>query len=382
MKLIPTSLKLPVFAVVVAGFVSSAQAWIYTGTGPWANYLFADGWLVHENGWGSQNDQTQEIQIQNPGQWQSTVNYTGSGTKNFAHMQQNVNIGISSGNFCNCSFNYYAPNNPWWFAFFDMWTGSSPATDELMIGQGWNNVNGGGWGTTIATGVTIGGRYWPSVSQANNGANNVIIFNGQTSRSSGSEDLMAYFLWCQSRGLLHNSTLGGFNFGFEVTYTSGYQTFGMNSLFVNWGANGQVGTGVYKIIARHSGKALDAYGNGSANGTQIDQWTYGEGNNQLWSVWNRGNNQYSIIGIQTGKSLDINGFSTSNGTKVQLWDYSGSSNQKFTFSGTSGGYYRITPQNATGSCLDVSGASTADGALVDLWTYNGGNNQQWGIWAP
>jgi aryl-phospho-beta-D-glucosidase BglC (GH1 family) len=143
-----------------------------------------------------------------------------------------------------------------------------------------------------------------------------------------------------------------------------------------------VANGTYRIVARHSGKALDAYGWGTANGTQIDQWTYGGGNNQRWTVTNLGNNVYTIINVNSGTSLDINGSGTANGTKVQLWTYGGGSNQKFTFTATDSGYFRITPQNATGSCLDVNGVSTADGALVQLYTYGGGNNQQWILQAP
>lgn len=145
---------------------------------------------------------------------------------------------------------------------------------------------------------------------------------------------------------------------------------------------GPVADGTYKLIARHSGKAMDAYGAQTGNGTQIIQWTYGGGNNQRWIVTNRGNNQYSIIGVQSGRCIDVSNWGTANGTKVQLWDWLNGTNQKFTFTATSGGYYRLTPTHATGSCLDVNGVSTADGALVQLWTYGGGNNQQWSFQAP
>jgi len=148
------------------------------------------------------------------------------------------------------------------------------------------------------------------------------------------------------------------------------------------GGGGAVANGTYKLINRNSGKALDATGQGTTNGTQIEQWTYGGGNNQKWTLTSLSTGIYQVIGVQSGKSLDIAASGTANGTKVELWDYNGGNNQKFGFSATSSGYYRITPQNATGSCLDVNGASTADGALVQLWTYGGGNNQQWIPQAP
>jgi hypothetical protein len=146
--------------------------------------------------------------------------------------------------------------------------------------------------------------------------------------------------------------------------------------------SGPVANGTYKIIARHSGKGLDALNQGTANGTQIEQWTYWGGAGQKWTVTDRGSNQKSIIGVQSGRAIEVSNWGTANDTKVQLWDWANGTNQKYTFTATSGGYYRITPVHATGSCLDVAGVSTADGAFVHLWTYGGANNQQWAFQAP
>ena len=150
------------------------------------------------------------------------------------------------------------------------------------------------------------------------------------------------------------------------------------------GSSGIVGNGTYKIIARHSGKALDATGNATGNGTQIEQWTYNGGNNQRWTVANRGGGEYSVIGVQSGRCVEISGSGTGNGTKVQLWDYLGANNQKYFFGPTSSGNFRVQPAhlNAAGSGWDVNGASTSDGALVQLWQWLDGNNQQWSFQAP
>jgi hypothetical protein len=142
------------------------------------------------------------------------------------------------------------------------------------------------------------------------------------------------------------------------------------------------GNGTFKIVSRSSGKAVDAYNNGTADGTQIIQWTYSGGNNERWTLLNQGSNQYSIIGVASGKCLDVYNNSTANGAKVQLWTYGGGNNEKWTFAATSGGYYRVSPVHAPAECLDVTGASTADGALVEQWSYSGGTNQQWAFSAP
>ncbi|MBC8096432.1 MAG: DUF4038 domain-containing protein [Akkermansiaceae bacterium] len=142
------------------------------------------------------------------------------------------------------------------------------------------------------------------------------------------------------------------------------------------------GNGTFKITSLISGKALDAFSGHTTNGTPIIQWTYGGGNNQRWTLQDRGASQFSIIGVASGKALDVTGNGIANGTKVQLWTYTGVANQKWTFSATSGGFYRVTPVHATGSCLDVTGASTANGAPIQIWTYKGDSNQQWSFTAP
>lgn len=142
------------------------------------------------------------------------------------------------------------------------------------------------------------------------------------------------------------------------------------------------GNGTFRVTNRNSGKALDASGNGTADGTPVIQWTYGGGNNQRWILQDRGSSQFSIIGVGSGKALDVTGSSATNGTRIQLRTYSGANNQKWTFTATSGGNYRVTPVHATAASLDVTGSSTADGAFAQIWAYNGGNSQQWSFSAP
>lgn len=148
------------------------------------------------------------------------------------------------------------------------------------------------------------------------------------------------------------------------------------------GGGGIIANGTYKIIARHSGKALDVASGGTADGSNVLQWPYGGGNNQRWTVTHLGNNQYSIIGVQSGKALEVSNWGAANGSNVQIWTYGGGTNQKWTVTATSGGYYRLTPTHATSMALDVNGGSTSDGANVQIWTYGGGNNQQWAFQAP
>lgn len=143
-----------------------------------------------------------------------------------------------------------------------------------------------------------------------------------------------------------------------------------------------VADGTYKIVARHSGQVLDAAGQGTTNGTQITQWPYWCGENQKWTVINRGNNQYSIIGVQSGRALEVSNFSTANGAKVQLWDYLGAASQKFVFAPTSGGYYRIIPVHAPGMSVDVAFSGMDNGTPVQLWSWIGSQGQEFALQSP
>jgi aryl-phospho-beta-D-glucosidase BglC (GH1 family) len=148
------------------------------------------------------------------------------------------------------------------------------------------------------------------------------------------------------------------------------------------GGGAIVANGTYRLIARHSGKALDVYGHGTADGSNVIQWTYGGGNNQRWTLTHLGNNVYRIVGVESGKALEVASTSTANGTNVDVRGYSGANDQRWTISATGGGYYRLTPVSSSGSALDVSGVSTDDGANVHQWSWTGANNQQWAIQAP
>ena len=172
--------------------------------------------------------------------------------------------------------------------------------------------------------------------------------------------------------------------GNEVFYNTSYSisNSAQPASIFNSSSGQAIANGTYKIVNRGSGKALDGYNNGTGDGTNVDQWTYGGGNNQRWYVTYLGNNQYMITNVNANKVLDVAGNGAANGTNVDLWSSNNGNNQKWILTATSGGYYRLSPANASGLALDVNGASTADGANVQIWTYGGGNNQQWAFQTP
>ncbi len=137
-----------------------------------------------------------------------------------------------------------------------------------------------------------------------------------------------------------------------------------------------VPSGVYQLTARHSGKALTVFNNGTTNGTNVEQNTLAGTDNQKWAVTSLGSGQYKLLGGFSGRALDVAGVSTADGANIHIWDYLNGNNQKFTFTGTDSNFFRLTPVHS-GKSVAVGGASTADGANVLQWSYYGGQEQQW-----
>jgi hypothetical protein len=147
---------------------------------------------------------------------------------------------------------------------------------------------------------------------------------------------------------------------------------------------GLVNNGTYRVIARHSGKALDVLWQATADGSNVGQWVYERGKNQQWTFTHLGENVYAILGVQSGKALEAATMSTADDTNVDIRTYTGAANQQWLVSALSGGYYRLSPMSSSASALDVGGVSTADGANIHIWTWLGGSNynQQWSLLAP
>jgi predicted alpha-1,6-mannanase (GH76 family) len=150
--------------------------------------------------------------------------------------------------------------------------------------------------------------------------------------------------------------------------------------------SGVLANGTYKIINRNSGLAVDVKGLGTGNGSIVQQYAYNGGANQQWTVTYLGGGlnggSYKIIGVQSGRALEVAGAGTANGTGIDIYDNTETANQQWMLTATSGGYYRLTPANATSTGLDVQHSATTNSALLEIWGYSGGNSQQWSFQAP
>ncbi len=126
----------------------------------------------------------------------------------------------------------------------------------------------------------------------------------------------------------------------------------------------------------HSGSCLDAQGSGSANGTQIQEWSCNGTGAQSYRLDDAGNGAFTIVNTQSNKCVDVQARGTANGTKIQLFDCNQTPAQTFTVRDAGDGFINFVNTNS-GKCLDVAGDDPNDGTVVDLWDCNGTNAQRW-----
>ena len=140
-------------------------------------------------------------------------------------------------------------------------------------------------------------------------------------------------------------------------------------------------SGYYRLMARHSGKAVVVAGASTANGANVYQWSYNANTtrNDEWELRSIGGGYYRVINRGSGKDMNVSGASTANGADVIQWTYAaGAANSEWQPVSLGNGYYRIVARHS-GKVLNVAGASTADTANVDQWSWANVNQQQFDI---
>jgi DNA-binding beta-propeller fold protein YncE len=138
--------------------------------------------------------------------------------------------------------------------------------------------------------------------------------------------------------------------------------------------------GYYKIVARHSGRALNIEGASVANEARVIQWAYDPApqTNDEWELVEVSPGAFRITARHSGLSLNIAGASLLDGAAAIQWPYEpgGAQNEEWVMTDLGGGYWRIANVHS-GKALEVAGASAADGGLVQQQAWTGATHQQW-----
>ncbi|AYC42945.1 RICIN domain-containing protein [Streptomyces griseorubiginosus] len=135
---------------------------------------------------------------------------------------------------------------------------------------------------------------------------------------------------------------------------------------------------VYRLVARHSGKAADVSGGKTANNTPVIQWPWQNHSNQKWTIVAADNGYYKIRNVNSGTLMEIGGLSRANGGTADIWSDATAPQQHWAITPTGDGYYLLT-NRFSGLSLNVDSGSTADGAAVNQWSYTSLAQQQWQI---
>ena len=109
------------------------------------------------------------------------------------------------------------------------------------------------------------------------------------------------------------------------------------------------GDGYYKIIARHSGMALDVYNSEQSSGANVEQYPWKNSDNQKWVVKPAGDGYYYIVSKCNGLYLDVYGGVAVNDANIDTYFGHGGASEK----------WRLIPVNEPENLLTAKGCSVS-----------------------
>lgn len=226
--------RLALIIAVIAGFLSfAAPAQAATTTcDQWGEYS-QGSWTIYNDIWGA-NAGPQCLTVNSINSWYVDATHSGGGVKSYPNTSVQPQTPLSQLN--SAGFWYNTSSAPvsgsdWWNWTSDFW--STGNQDEIMVFTSWSGT-AGGWGTQIASNVTIGGVLYASVWQANPGWNVLQLIPAKQS-NTGTIDASAVWRWAASQNLLRNTTFDKMAYGVEITSTSGVQKrYALNGYSAWW----------------------------------------------------------------------------------------------------------------------------------------------------
>ena len=187
--------------------------------------------------------------------------------------------------------------------------------------------------------------------------------------------------------------------GYMLDVTSGKNADGTNiQICSENGATAQTfmlksnGNNQYGIVTKTSegAKGLDASNKGTYEGTNVQQYSYYGGINQLWVFepirsdnnvdQNNGtiaNGWYYIKNVNAQKYLQVEDNKGANGQNVEIGTGTGVNGQKWYVTNTNDGY--VTLKNGQGYMLDVQNGANNDGTNIQTYQNNGADAQKFKI---
>jgi hypothetical protein len=232
------------------------------------------------------------------------------------------------------------------------------------------------WGSFVET-ATIGGVTWDVYKNGYPG------FLRQSNTNSMTVNIKSILDYCVSKGWLQTSgIIEKVQGGFEITATSGSQSFTMNSYSVSFSSSDptarpivtappteNVATGVwYRVLNGKSSKAMQIADSSTSSGANAVIWDYTGTNNQQWQIQVAEGSYYKLINRNSNMCLQVGDWSTSDGGLINQGTYADyQNNQQWTLT-KEGNYYQIINRNSS-KLADVVAAGTNNGTQLHQWTY-------------
>jgi len=202
----------------------SAHAYTYSSNNQWASWS-SGAYTVYNDVWNPNGGQ-QWLNINNWNSWNISSNFWGGGVKSYGNVSFRPNNSIWG-----YSWEYFNCGTPGGSAYdnsFDCWTNDG---SEIMIWENWANCSPAGGVKYYNQGIA--NASW-NVWQGWVG-HNCVSFTRNGQRWNGTEDATTMIRWAHDHGLLSGTTVTQIQFGFEVTSTSGWQSFNLWGYNAGWG---------------------------------------------------------------------------------------------------------------------------------------------------
>lgn len=169
-------------------------------------------------------------------------------------------------------------------------------------------------------------------------------------------------------------------FGFYTTHIYAYDEAGNTSSKAASKVDVLVANGTYRIACfTNNAIGLDIAGANTANGANVELWTYDNASHQQFTLTLLSDGYYTIKAAHSGKVLDVYNGTAANGTNVQTWDWNNIADSEWKIVHNSDNSYTFLSKLNNKFALDANGGTIANGTNIQLWESNNTAAQKWNI---
>jgi hypothetical protein len=152
-----------------------------------------------------------------------------------------------------------------------------------------------------------------------------------------------------------------------VTFQAAHDAFAIYLTPASGSSGGGFPSGYHRLVAASDALCLDVYGNTTASGAAIDQWTCNGQSNQQFQFVPVSGGYGELQAQNSGDDVTVAGNSTAQGTPdIVQQPVSGASGSMWKPEQQSDGSWQFQ-NSSSGLCLDVYGAGSNTGQQLDQW---------------